>query len=383
MDSAFNSSEFDNLLDMGVEEILTPEERSGGPRNPDDYAPNYKHENAKDKTYKSRIRLVPNVLKETYAKFAACGLKPHKVSAFKYFFDDIENPGKTFEVICPSNWGDKFNIISNAKFVTKASEIAMIRDLNDKFTRKQYHWALAHIMADVQEPELIGKIKILRFGNQIDDKIASEAKTDPSIQKVGLNVFDPYKGKDLILILNAKTYTTSEGVTYENSYFDSIVNSISLDNGNTRLVKTEENFKEIIEFLQRESPDLSQKLWDKDDWKKNEEKVIDTIRTIIGDEKTFQEIYQKTYSKRGGFSQSSPRTTAPAPERKTNDAPAGDGPKEEPNAQTNTTQGKAVSSEISELEQKVSAKATPVEATSDAPDTTEDFGDINFEELDA
>lgn len=264
--------------------VVKSENDGGG--NPDMYSPSVTDSKVKGGEWKSTLRFVP---------FAA-NVALSKIKKFVYFF---ENGTEKFYVDCTSNLDSrKRNIISEAYFFTNKHDSAQLRKISNLFKRKIYYWSPVLILEDAQYPELVGKIKIFRYGNQINDLIVKEGEEKAGRTKV--NVFNPFTGKDLYLIVKKDTFQdkntgqTQEMVSYGDSYFGE--NRTTLILNGTSLESTVENQKIIHEFLLANTPDMQPfqaKAWDEE----TEAKVVSTVRDIIGNTQVFNEIYKKVYNR--------------------------------------------------------------------------------------
>jgi hypothetical protein len=281
--------QFGGIFDVSVNAVTGGDgfdEGNSGERNPDFYGPSLKNKNVKDNVYKSRIRFVPNVNDRNL----------QKVSKWIFYLPDPNNEERSFYVDCPN---DGKNIVTQAFFFLKDHDSKVLRDLAKRFfSRKRYHWSLVQVMIDGQDPESEGKIKILRFGNQINEMIDIQGVEDSAVGKKAVVVYDPFRGKDFVLFVDEKK--VGEGnktiTSYEKSYFDDKLTSMSFDKTATRTEDTPEERMKIFKFLKEQSPDLSQCVhqeWDD----QMEEKVIASIQSVIGDDSVFDAIFQKTYGK--------------------------------------------------------------------------------------
>lgn len=254
---------------------------------PDYYRPAINHKEAKDRVYKGRGRFVPNVLDRNV----------QKISKYIFCLPNTGSEGK-FYVDTPEGEAAKKNIVTQAFFALREHESITYQQIaKEHFSRKMYHWMLYMIMNDVQEPDLVGKVKILRFGKIINDKIEYESKIDASTGKTTeIAVHDPFEGKDLILHVNEITNDKNQKMTsYTQSNFDEL-SAISLDGMKTRMVKNNDSMKTIFEYLQANSPDLTKaahKPWTEDD----EERVIKSVQALVDDDNLFNQIYKKSYGK--------------------------------------------------------------------------------------
>lgn len=279
--------DYGSFLSTSTDDLQNDEIDSSN-ADPDYYRPAINHKNAKDRTYKGRGRFVPNVLDRNV----------QKITKYIFCLPVAGDETSKFYVDTPEGEASKKNIVTQAFFALKDHESVTYQQIaKDHFSRKMYHWMLYLIMNDQQEPDLVGKVKILRFGKKIDEKIEYEANPDASVQKTSeIAVHDPFEGKDLILYINEITNDRGQKMTsYTQSKFDDL-SAISLDGGKTRLDKTQENMKLIFEFLKENSPDLTKaahKAWTEEE----EEKIIKTVQYLVDDDTLFNQIYKKAYGK--------------------------------------------------------------------------------------
>lgn len=257
---------------------VSKQEYSSGATNPDFYVPKVDDDKATNRIYKARIRFLPNWKDPAKSK----------ISKFLYF---IANGEDKFYVDCPSNFdAKKPNIITEAYFATWKHDTASVRQTSSNFKRKSFYWALVQIVEDKQHPELEGKIKIMRFGNQIDKLIVKQAEEVAGRSKV--NVFNPFTGKELFLDIREKTFEGEKQITYDESYFADERSAIMIDG--KRVVPDPSSQPQVFEYLKANSPDLSQtypQQWDEE----TETKVIGAVRDLLGVPSIFNTIYKKCY----------------------------------------------------------------------------------------
>lgn len=375
--------EFGGIFDLSEDQIFTDER---GERNPDFYTPSLAHPNA-DGEYKSRIRLIPNIHEQDKKRML-------KISKWIYYLPDPENPDRGFYVDCPSNLPGsslaKSNILTTAFFELREHESAQMRKIGKVFGRKRYHWSLALVMIDSQEEEDEGKIKIFRFGSKINEMVEREAKKDEKLKKEPVYVHDPFRGKDLFLVIDEKQTDVGKITSYERSYFHDQITTISLDKGESRLPKNNDSKQLISTFLRENSPDMSQvyyKEWDE----LTEQKVIEAVQSVIADNVIFDRIFRKAYSGKKKFvkkeAQPEKETAQPEPEKET---------KVEETAQPEATQPEPTEPETKveetaepeeTLQEKVQAQeqsTTEPEATEEEPisnDGKEESTDEEFDDL--
>ena len=278
--------DYGDFLTTTTEDIQTDDFQESN-ADPDYYRPAIGHKEAKNREYKGRGRFVPNVLDRNV----------QKISKYIFCLPNAGGEGK-FYVDTPEGEASKKNIVTQAFFALREHESVLYQQIaKEHFSRKMYHWMLYQIMNDIQEPDLVGKVKILRFGKIINEKIEYESKADTSTGKTTeIKVHDPFEGKDLVLHINEIINDRNQKMTsYTQSKFDEL-SAISLDGGVTRMGQTDDEKKAIYEYLKENSPVLTKaahKPWTDDD----EERVIKSVQALVDDDNLFNQIYKKSYGK--------------------------------------------------------------------------------------
>jgi hypothetical protein len=223
---------FEDIFNIGTESMFTQESHGGGQIDPDYYRPSLKTDDGKTlERYSSIIRLLPDINhKVTDAKARDFGKPITKYTKFQYYFD--QDPLSTQKggiyIDCPSTVGD-ISIFSIAYLNFYKHESSFVKDSVRNFSRKQYFWSLCQIIKDVQNTSVQNTVKILRYSKGINDKIELEATEDKTIDKKSVVVFDPMKGKDLILIIqedeipDKNTGAKRKQITYDKSIFIQIM----------------------------------------------------------------------------------------------------------------------------------------------------------------
>jgi hypothetical protein len=284
--------EFGGIFSLSQEDVVIENSNKGGGSSldPDYYRPSTKHKKAQGKRYVATGRWCPNVNDRTL----------QYVSKYIYALPDptSTNPDIRHYYDCTSNEGIKNNIITNSFFTLKDHDSATKRKIaEDYLTRKEYYWSLFLIYKDIQDPELEGMVKILRYAKGIKEKMNQQSMGNPELGTKPCIYTDPFGGKDFQLVIEEKEDGNGKIITsYDKSYFGEERNTISLDKGVTRLDKSEENMRTVFNFLKEKSPDLGKakyKKWSPED----EEKIIETIKYLVEDNVLFDKIYRKTYNK--------------------------------------------------------------------------------------
>lgn len=278
-----------NSADLGSDE---------GGVSPDFYRPKLTEDVTE---YKARLRFLPNIKDPSMTV----------ISKHIYFFNsDPDDPEKSIYIDCTSNErGAAKNIITQAFFHLRNQEDLRLRALARNFSRKQYFWMLCYIMQDNVSQDEVGKVKILRYGKQINAMHKDALAGDPAMG-VKSNVFyHPLQGRDFFLKIDKKTIEDGKTgkrktiTNYDGSKWDDQVTPfgmVTID-GNSinikRISDTGEDRAMLMEFLKKESPDLSQVAyvpWD-DLMKSKAERIV---RTLVDNDRIFDTIYFKTYGKR-------------------------------------------------------------------------------------
>jgi hypothetical protein len=217
------------------------------------YKPNAK--DGKDNVYKSLVRFIP------WYKDP----RKSKVKKFSYWLEDPLT-GDGFSVDCPSTVNQK-SVIQDTFWKLKKSPSVAEQKLSDKFKRRENYYALIQILKDEQRPELVGKIKVFKFGQKLNAIIQSELQ--PEYGKP-FNPFDPMKGRPMAL-----TVTISGGYNnYDQSKFVGDEFPCVLDG--KKIEGTKESMQSFFEFLKTSSPDLGNY-----DFKEWDEELRTKVKSVI------------------------------------------------------------------------------------------------------
>jgi hypothetical protein len=163
----------------------------------------------KKKGYKSVIRFLPNLTKDSKVGQAAIEKIAHYV--------DIKNQKEL------SGWFDSaknFNekcALTDLYYSMVNSKNAILQEKAKclKYTKKYYSYCL--VIEDEQQPELVGKVMIFQYGKTIKDKIAAERNGE--ITGVPCNVFDLSQGKDFVILVKEISTGDESYPDYKNSMF--------------------------------------------------------------------------------------------------------------------------------------------------------------------
>lgn len=314
------------IFDNDIEDIKAHEvANSYSPGDPNIYAVSINHEKAVNKNYKAVGRFVPNPRNTKEEKL-------NILMKYMYFLPHPDNPTSKLVVDCTSNWGQRDNIISKAFFHCRNSNNPALVALGKKhFSRKSYYFSLYQILKDIQQPELNGEIKVLRFANQVNEIIKDITTSDEATDKVAVNYSHPLTGRDFILDIREETYKDEKTgrvqkmTSYTKSKFKETSTMLRVpqidwnddklpilrdENGEVKWLPrpekpTKEYMREIFKYLKEKSPNLADykaKKWTPE----QEEEIIEAVRLTIDDPYHFDAIYRKMYKKKytGGVGES-------------------------------------------------------------------------------
>lgn len=160
--------------------------------------------------YKSTIRLLRNLTRD--GKIGPAAVEKHI-----HFVDLPNHPDLRGYYECGKNFSPKCDICTFYWKLAKSNNQADVEKA-ELIGRTTKYYSYVMILDDPQQPELVGKIMIFSYGNQIKEKIEAERKGEVSGEIV--NVFNFENGKDLRLIIKEKTRRKGKPVpTYEFSQF--------------------------------------------------------------------------------------------------------------------------------------------------------------------
>jgi hypothetical protein len=128
------------------------------------YKPSAK--DGKDNVYKSLIRFIPWHLDP----------RKSKIKKYSYWLEDPLT-GDGFSVDCPSTINQK-SVLQDTFWKLKKSASVAEQKLSDKFKRRENYYALVQIIKDDQKPDLVGKIKVFKFGQKLNAIIQSELQPE-------------------------------------------------------------------------------------------------------------------------------------------------------------------------------------------------------------
>jgi hypothetical protein len=228
-----------------------------------------------DKVYTSQIVFLPNAKNPSL----------HIVDKWTVWIDDIENNRK-MNVDCPSTV-KKHSLLQDAFFACRNSQNANERKLQNLFKRKRDIYALVYIVQDQHQPEMEGKIKIFKFGQQLFDILEGAAQdTDEPI-----NFLDIMNNKIFKLVVNE---VNVDGRNFPNYKLSKFLNKSHQFEINGKIIKKEKNdMLKLANWLKENSPDLDAyqyQEWDSETRKK----VVEYIKATIPSQNLINEILKKS-----------------------------------------------------------------------------------------
>lgn len=183
---------------------------------------------AKDKSYKVKMRFLPNLSKEGALGQSSIEKISHYVNLqqmpeLRGFYDSPKNFGK--ERKCKLS--ELYFTLKNANDVILQERAELLQ-----FSKKYYSYVL--IIEDEVCPEYNGKVMIFQYGKQIKDMINQEYTGEITGESV--NVFDLNSGKDFVLIAKEIQTGDRKYPDYKNSRFLQNTSSIMIPNKDGKLV---------------------------------------------------------------------------------------------------------------------------------------------------
>ena len=240
-------------------------------RNADEYKVNFK--DGKGGIYESVVRFIPNVADPTKCIMAKqISWIKNPVTQKGIYVDDPRSVGEFSPVV------DMF-------FKCRNTNNAQIQEFGKAhLSTKQQYAALVQIIQDENHPELVGKIKVLRFGKKVWDKLHNEEH--PTMGQ-GYNPFHPIYGR----YFHIKCVSQSGFNNFDQSSFIDNRNAqgISMTGfyyedpaypGQMVPVTENSNQQAVADWLAANSPDLSK--YDYQPWTAEQQTFVNEVLAIIG-----------------------------------------------------------------------------------------------------
>ena len=240
-------------------------------RNVDEYKVNFK--DGKGGIYESVVRFIPNVADPTKCIMAKqISWIKNPVTQKGIYVDDPRSVGEFSPVV------DMF-------FKCRNTNNAQIQEFGKAhLSTKQQYAALVQIIQDENHPELVGKIKVFRFGKKVWDKLHNEEH--PTMGQ-GYNPFHPIYGR----YFHIKCVSQSGFNNFDQSSFIDNRNAqgISMTGfyyedpaypGQMVPVTENSNQQAVADWLAANSPDLSK--YDYQPWTAEQQTFVNEVLAIIG-----------------------------------------------------------------------------------------------------
>ena len=230
------------------------------PKDTEVYSVSYKK--GKNNVYKSVIRFLPwyqNPSKNVYDKYVTYLKNPINKQIGRY----IDNPREDSPV---SNMYWRLVNTGDPRFVDFAKEI---------FASKRQYAALVQIIQDEQRPELVGQIKVFKFGKSIMDKLKAEEK--PVVGQ-GINPFHPIYGRHFVLVCTEKhNFPNYDQSCFYSPQYSSGMLVPNPATGNFEPATEQTDQQSIMNYLQTYSPDLTK--YDVQPWSDADQKFVNEVLT--------------------------------------------------------------------------------------------------------
>lgn len=266
------SNDFENIFDVNLSDVFTKNDS----KESDFYTPSAK--DGKDKVYTAKIKFLPNIF----------NVKDSLIDKYATFLENPETNDKRM-IDCPSTVKQK-SLLQEAFFSLRESNSAIEQELSKKFSRTRQCFSPVLIIEDENKPELVGKIKIFRFGQQIYDIIKEMSENKDEEERN--NPFNIFEGRTLILKVVEKSSGSQKFNNFSTSSFSRNVSPIIIDG--KKIKNTPEDLKILKEWLLENTPekikDCAYKEWDDD----TRSYVVNAIKAIVPTGKTLDKLLKRT-----------------------------------------------------------------------------------------
>lgn len=217
-----------------------------------------KPDEAADGVYKATLRFLPN----------AKNVHQSTISKIVYFLKDA-NGENGFYVDSPKTVGEDCPM-AKMYWKLKKSKSVIDQQLTENISRMMFNYSLVEIIKDPQHPELVGQIKVFRYGKKVKDMIEKESHDEDE----PCNVFDPFNGKNFSLVVKK----VSNYPNYDSSKFG---NSCPMSIDGEKVPVSEAGKKKVLAFL-KDAPDLS--VYEYKEWsEETRERVYKNLRTFTSE----------------------------------------------------------------------------------------------------
>lgn len=175
-----NFDELFNMEEVSIEDVSTEPVRN---RVIDENLYTINLADAADGVYKARVRFLPN----------PADIKKSIIAKYNYWLTD-SNGDNGISVDDPTTIGEK-SPINELYWKLKKSPNVVDQNIADEFLkRNRYFFSLVQIIKDDQHPELVGQVKVFRYGIKIKEKIDQEFNDED-----GGNPFNIMSGREFKL----------------------------------------------------------------------------------------------------------------------------------------------------------------------------------------
>lgn len=261
-----------NLASLFNPKSAVLESTNQAPSATDEYRVSFKE--GKGGIYTSVIRFVPwyaNPERSVIAKYINWVQNP--ITQHGMYVDDPKTIGQPSPVV---DMFFKFYNSGNAEFQAFGKKY---------LSSKTQYAALVQIIQDEQHPELVGQIKVFRFGKKLYDKLVAEEH--PAMGQ-GFNPFHPIYGRQFYL----KCTSQSGFNNFDQSYFFDVKNNqnqvvpsgiyyINHVTGNMECCTENSNQQAVADYLAANSPDLAK--YDYVPWSSETETFVNEVLKICAD----------------------------------------------------------------------------------------------------
>ena len=182
--------------------------------------------------------------------------------------DPVTERGRSID--CPTSVG-KPSILQDMYFKLKKSESIQEQKKADVFSRRHQYAAIVQVIQDKQNPDLVGKLLVWKFGKKVWEKLDAEKKPivgDPN------EPFDLLDGKAFALIITKVAGFNN----YDQSKFldKRIPLMIPRADGSYAPINSSTPKEDVFNFLKENSPDL-----DKYGYREWDSEINDYVNQVI------------------------------------------------------------------------------------------------------
>lgn len=225
------------------------------------------------KNYISRIKFLPFI-------------QNPKLSILSKWVVYLQNPNGTKRYVdCPSTV-NKPSVLQQIYFALKKSENSAEEKLAENFSRRRVYFSLVKILDDPNKPELVGKIKVFKYGQKLYSKLDKLMNPEPTSKRQPHNPFDIFNGRpfdfDVKIVAGYNNYDDCE--------FS--INPESFEIEGEVIANAPKNYAKVANWVADNSPDILRNQFK--DWDDETTLfVIDTIEQLVPNTRLVSEILRK------------------------------------------------------------------------------------------